>query len=84
MSRIGTISMANITKNIEHLTPENTKRSILSIWSQFESFCEEKNYILGSDTAEEVLVIVIKDWAANMRKKLAMSTRKQQSKQYGM
>lgn len=69
MSRFGIQSMETINGNIENLTPIHTKRSKQSIWSQFQLFCEEKSYILGPDTAEEVLVTLLKDWGANMRKK---------------
>lgn len=69
MARFGKSSAADIDKRIEDLTPINTKRSQTSIWKQLNEFCAEKSYSLEQTTMSEELVLILKDWASNMRKK---------------
>lgn len=69
MSRFGNASALEIEKNIEELTPINTRNSKKSIWKQFEEFYMQRGYVLEKSTSIEKLAVILKDWASNMRKK---------------
>lgn len=69
MSRFGNASNAEIDKNIDELTPENTKKSKTSIWKQFTVFCADRNHVLEQTTSVEKIALILKDWAGNMRKR---------------
>lgn len=44
--RFGNVSVENIRKNAEKTIPENTTKTKKYIWTQFEKFCETRQYIL--------------------------------------
>lgn len=69
MSRFGNASAVDIDKNIDNLTPTNTKKSKMSVWRQFQEFCAERNHLLERGTSVEKIAFILKDWASNMRKK---------------
>lgn len=69
MSRFGKDSINDIDKMVENITPNNTKKSKESVWAQFTSFCEERNYNLTVPSSKEELALILKDWAGNMKRK---------------
>ena len=46
----------------------NTKKSIDSVWKQFQHFCDERKYILNKETTVSELALILKDFAFNMRR----------------
>lgn len=67
MSRFGNVKSINalIKENI----PRNTSYSHKYIWGIFMEFCCERKYELNEHRSLEELVLILKDWAVNMRKK---------------
>ncbi|KAJ3649712.1 hypothetical protein Zmor_021437 [Zophobas morio] len=47
---------------------KNTRKSHSSVWSQFENFCSERNYILQASTTPEEISNILMDYAYNMKK----------------
>ncbi|XP_023310426.1 uncharacterized protein LOC111691585 [Anoplophora glabripennis] len=58
-----------IKKEIQHLMPDNTKKSKISIWKQFLEFCNEKSYNIQEKLPVEELASILEDYSFNMRKK---------------
>ena len=70
MFRFGQESKENIRREIEQLTPANTRKSKSSVWRQFTNFCAEKLYNFDrADIPVEELAFILEDYAFNMRKK---------------
>ena len=67
--RFGCVSFDEINDNIDKCVPDNTKKTRNSIWKQFTSFCESRQYQLLETSKEEDIANILKDWAFNMRKK---------------
>lgn len=76
MSRFGEENQDIIKKEIQHLMPDNTKKSKISIWKQFLEFCNEKSYNIQEKLPVEELASILEDYSFNMRKKIQRSTKK--------
>lgn len=69
MSRFGNTNEADIQAEINNLIPLNTVKSQSSIWNQFSSFCEERNFDLNTKQSVEDVARILMDWGFNMKKK---------------
>ncbi|KAJ8915443.1 hypothetical protein NQ315_003204 [Exocentrus adspersus] len=70
MSRFGIENEDVIREEVQHLIPNNTKKSQESIWKQFMEFCDEKSYnIDDKDISTLQLAHVLEDFAFNMKKR---------------
>lgn len=67
-SRFGEKSLKEIDLEIRKSIPANTVRTKSSIWNQFTSFCEERNYSLTRETTINTVAEILTDWAFNMKK----------------
>ncbi|KAH0812938.1 hypothetical protein GEV33_009853 [Tenebrio molitor] len=69
MSRFGIASLENIDKEVDSITPANSKRSKNSVWGQFQCFCKERNYKFEKSSSKDELANMLKDWGFNMKRK---------------
>ncbi|KAJ9579511.1 hypothetical protein L9F63_004830 [Diploptera punctata] len=67
-TRFGCASNEDIDEIIQQSTPQNTQSNRKCIWSQFERFCQQRNYVLTSQTPTKDIANILKDWGVNMRK----------------
>lgn len=68
MNRFGKHSLHEIDHKITKNVPANTTKTKNTMWRQFASFCQERDYKIEATTTEEVLADILKDWAYNMKK----------------
>lgn len=68
MERFSNTSVDVINQQINKSTPANTKKKHDSIWTQFQLFCQQKDYILNGEITIETLAKIMTDYAFNMKK----------------
>lgn len=68
MLRFGEETTELIRKEVENLTPSNTKKSKATVWNQFLEFCKEKLYRIEEEKSVAELVAILEDWGFNMKR----------------
>lgn len=69
MLRFGKESTELIRKEVENLTPSNTKKSKATVWTQFLEFCKEKLYRIEEEKSVAELAAILEDWGFNMKRR---------------
>ncbi|KAJ9584896.1 hypothetical protein L9F63_020751 [Diploptera punctata] len=67
-TRFGCASNEDINEIIQQSKPKNPQGNRKYIWSQFDRFCQQRNYVLTSETPTKDIANILKDWGVNMRK----------------
>ena len=68
IKRFGKKSLLDIEECVSKSVPANTTKSHSSVWTQFENFCADRNYILQASTSPEEVSNMLMDYAFNMKK----------------